>query len=119
LIKASRDGEWVVACLCAEWCGSCREYRDTFDAVARELGAEARFAWIDIEEAPDVMGEIEVESFPSVLIARGDAIVFYGALTPHAATLSSLVRKALAGDMGRVEDAALAGLPARVRDAVA
>ena len=113
------DREWIVACLCAEWCGSCREYRDTFDAVARELGTTARFAWIDIEDTPDVMGEIEVESFPSVLIARGDAIVFYGALTPHASTLSSLVRKALTGEMGRVEDAALAGLPARVREAVA
>jgi thioredoxin-like negative regulator of GroEL len=111
--------EWIVACLCAEWCGSCREYRDTFEAVARALGGQARFAWIDIEEQPDVMGDLEVESFPSLLVMRGDEIAFYGAVTPHASTLEALVRRAIAGDMRRADDPALAGLPARVREAVA
>ena len=26
----------LVACLCAAWCGSCRDYRATFDALSRE-----------------------------------------------------------------------------------
>ena len=109
----------IVACLCAEWCGSCREYRDTFDAVARALGHDARFAWIDIEERPEVMDDLEIESFPTLLVMRGDEIAFYGAVTPHASTLEALARRAMAGQMGRVDDATLAGLPARVREAVA
>ena len=115
----SSNDSWIVACLCAEWCGSCREYRATFDAVARTVGGSARFAWIDIEERPDVMGDLEVESFPSVIVMRGDEIAFYGGVTPHASTLEALVRRALAGQMGRVDDPALAGLPARARAAVA
>jgi thiol-disulfide isomerase/thioredoxin len=109
----------IVACLCAEWCGSCREYRATFNAVAQAIGDAARFAWIDIEERPEVMGDLEIESFPSLLVMRGDEIAFYGAVTPHASTLEALVRRAAAGQLGRVDDPALAGLPARVREAVA
>ena len=108
-----------VACLCAEWCGSCREYRATFEAVARDLAAHARFAWIDIEEEPEVIGDLEVETFPVLLIARGDAIAFYGSVTPHASTLAALVRRAVEGQVGPIDDAALEGLPARVRAAVA
>jgi thioredoxin 1 len=118
-MPAPRADEWIVACLCAEWCGSCREYRATFEAVARELGSQARFAWIDIEDQPGVCADLEVESFPTVLVARGDEIAFYGAVTPHRSTLEALVRRAVAGQMGRVSDAALAGLPARVCEAIA
>jgi thiol-disulfide isomerase/thioredoxin len=110
---------WIVACLCAEWCGSCREYRATFDAAARALGADARFAWIDIEERPEVMDDLDVESFPTLLLMRDDEISFYGPVMPHASALEALVRRALEGKLGRVDDAALAGLPARVRQAVA
>ena len=65
------------------------------------------------------MDDIEVESFPTLLVMRDDEISFYGPLTPHASTLEALVRRALEGQLGRVDDAALAGLPGRVREAVA
>ena len=110
--------EWLVACLCAEWCGSCREYRPPFESVAREMADAARFAWIDIEDEPQVPGDLEIVSFPSLLIARDDEIYFYGAITPQPATLSRLVRRALAGELGVVRDAALAGLAARARAAI-
>ena len=48
-----------VACLCAEWCGTCREYRAAFEAAAG-AASSARFAWIDIEDHPDVAGDLEI-----------------------------------------------------------
>ena len=110
--------EWLVACLCAEWCGSCREYHAAFEAAAREMRGAARFAWIDIEDEPQVPGDLEITEFPSLLIARGDEIAFYGSVTPQAGTLSRLVRRAVAGELGAVRDAALEGLPARARAAI-
>ena len=107
--------EWLVACLCAEWCGSCREYHEVFDAVRAQLGGSARFAWVDIEDHPDVLGSVEVEDFPSLLIARGDDLVFFGSVTPHAATLARLVKTALGGGLGRVLKPQLDGVPARIR----
>ena len=107
--------EWLVVCLCAEWCGSCRDYHAVFDAARARLADRARFAWIDIEDHPDVLGAIEVEDFPALLIARGDEIAFFGSITPHAAALARLVETALAGALGHVKDPRLAGVPARVR----
>ena len=84
--------ECLVACLCAEWCGSCRAYHAVFDAVRARFAAEARFTWIDIEDHPEVLGPVDIEDFPAVLIARGDAIAFFGSIMPHAATVSAMPR---------------------------
>src|SRR3954447_15573990 len=110
---------WLVACLCAEWCGSCRDYRQAFESVAQELADIAQFAWTDIEDQPEVMDDLEIESFPTILIAREAELAFFGPVEPFPAALASLVRRAVAGSLGSVDDAALAELAARVRRAVA
>jgi thioredoxin 1 len=99
----------TVYCLCAAWCGVCREYRAVFDAVAQRM-PETQFAWVDVEDEAAVVDPVEVENFPTVLMARGDAAVFFGTVTPHAATLQRLVEaaSALPGDSGRLPDAATA-----------
>ncbi|HJV63421.1 MAG TPA: thioredoxin family protein [Albitalea sp.] len=107
----------LVAGLCAQWCGTCRDYRPLFDAQAASFGGEARFAWVDVEDHAEVMGAIDVEDFPTLLIARGDEVLFFGTVMPHAQTLARLVRSALDGDLKPVHDPALAGLPRRVREA--
>lgn len=112
---ADPESPWLVACLCAAWCRTCDEYRPTFDALAREIGRDARFAWVDIEDDEDALGGVDVVDFPTLLIARGDVIHFFGPVMPHMQTARQLVQRALQGSLGRVSDAALAGLPARVR----
>jgi thioredoxin 1 len=81
----------LVACLCAQWCGSCREYRSLFDQVAATI-PEYRFVWIDIEDEASVVDSIEVENFPTLLIATADGALFFGPLTPHRETLVRLLR---------------------------
>ena len=81
----------LVACLCAAWCGSCRDYRATFDAIAADF-PEARFVWVDIEDEADLVDPIEVDNFPTLLIAGGAGVTFFGPLTPHRETLVRLVR---------------------------
>jgi thioredoxin 1 len=105
----------LVACLCAQWCGTCRDYRAVFDALRDETGAAARFVWVDIEDEADALGDIDVEDFPTLLVARGDAVLFFGPLTPQPPLLARLVRSALTGDLRAVADARSAGLPAKVR----
>lgn len=81
--------DWLVACLCAGWCGSCRDYRATFAALARERPG-MRFVWVDIEDEADALArfELDIENFPTVLVARGGELRFLGTLLPHAATLA-------------------------------
>ncbi|MFJ2988782.1 thioredoxin family protein [Collimonas sp. NPDC087041] len=68
------DG-WVVACLCAAWCGSCREYFTNFTALAQRH-PQLQFAWIDIEDQADLIGDLDVDNFPTLLIQRGDVVAF-------------------------------------------
>ena len=84
----------LVACLCAEWCGSCREYRPTFDALAKRFAEVADFAWIDIEDESDALGDPDIENFPTLLIAGDDRALFFGAVTPQAQTAERLVQGA-------------------------
>ena len=105
----------LVACLCAAWCRTCDDYRPTFDALAHEFAHEARFVWVDIEDDEDALGGVDVVDFPTLLIARGDRVPFFGAVLPHAQTARQLVQRAVRGELGAVTDVALAGLPARLR----
>jgi thioredoxin 1 len=72
---------WIVACLCAAWCGTCTQYRDNFEALAARH-PDKRFVWIDIEDQADVVGDLDVENFPTLLIQRGDAVAFFGTVLP-------------------------------------
>ena len=56
-----------VACLCADWCGTCREYREGFDRLA-DAHPDICFAWIDIENQADRFDDLDVENFPTILI---------------------------------------------------
>lgn len=80
----------LVACLCAEWCSTCREYRTLFDQLAAQM-AGVRFVWIDIEDDAELVDPIEVEDFPTVLIASRNQAVFFGTVLPHIQTLQRLI----------------------------
>lgn len=72
----------LVVCLCAEWCGTCREYRPGFEALAGKW-PEAAFFWIDVEDEAQWVADLEVENFPTLLIQRGETVLFYGTMLPQ------------------------------------
>jgi thioredoxin 1 len=78
--------EFLVVCLCAEWCGVCREYRSLFEAMAQRFPM-ASFHWLDIESDAEQLGDLEVDNFPTLILKRQQAILFYGAMEPCAAHL--------------------------------
>jgi thiol-disulfide isomerase/thioredoxin len=86
----SGESQWFVACLCADWCDTCRDYQTAFEKVAREIPADA-FVWIDIEDDSDWIGNMEAENFPTILICKGDIPHFFGTLLPHIEQLTKLV----------------------------
>jgi thiol-disulfide isomerase/thioredoxin len=91
----------LVVCLCAEWCGVCRDYRSSFAQVKAAIQADhpqAQFVWLDIEDDADLLHPLDdVDDFPTLLIAVAGAPRFFGPLTPQQQTLERLVRS-LAGD---------------------
>jgi thioredoxin reductase (NADPH) len=86
---------FLVACLCAAWCKTCTEFRGTFDKLAKE-NTDAKFVWLDVEDDGALVGDIDIENFPTLAVFRGDTPLFYGVTMPQegvvARTLASLQR---------------------------
>ena len=102
----------VIACLCAEWCGTCRGYRAIFDALQMEF-PEDRFVWLDVE---DEEVEVVVDTFPTLMVSRGNTVQFFGPVLPHAEHASRLLQ-ALGEENGPSPNAAEAEpLFAHLRD---
>lgn len=88
------EREFIVACFCAEWCGTCREYQEGFDKLVAQF-PDVGFFWVDIENTELKIADWDVENFPSILIQRSDMVLFWGPMLPHhqilAQTLASLM----------------------------
>ncbi|MBV7460557.1 MULTISPECIES: thioredoxin family protein [unclassified Acidovorax] len=87
---AATPGGWWAVCLCAAWCGTCGIYRPLFDELAR-AHPDVRFEWVDIEDESDLAGDLDVETFPTLLIADGERALFLGPLLPQAPVLARLL----------------------------
>lgn len=86
----SEPASWWVVCLCAAWCGVCREWQPTFAAQAR-ANPHLRFAWVDVEDEDDAMGDVDIETFPTLLVARGDQVLFLGPIPPSSTQFTRLL----------------------------
>ena len=88
---ALADQRWIVACLCASWCNTCSDYRAVFDALAARH-PDKFFLWIDIEDQADVVGDLDIQSFPTLLIQCDDVVAFFGATLPDPGLAHRLVQ---------------------------
>ncbi|UYO92861.1 thioredoxin family protein [Pollutimonas sp. M17] len=91
LHRLQDGGGLTVACYCAAWCDTCSEYRPQFQALAEKWPAHA-FVWIDIEENPELLGDEDVENFPTLLIQSPEGNLFFGTMLPHIGHLDRLIR---------------------------
>lgn len=68
----------------------CREWEPLFAQQAR-LHPGLQFAWVDIEDEAQALGDVDVETFPTVLVARGNEVFFLGAIPPNPAQFARLL----------------------------
>lgn len=81
ILSPDHAEKWIVACLCADWCDVCKQYQAAFHGMA-DSNPHACFVWIDIEDHADLVGDLDVENFPTLLIQQGDTVHFFGAVLP-------------------------------------
>jgi thioredoxin-like negative regulator of GroEL len=81
---------WQVLCLCADWCGTCREWRPQLLAQAAQMPGVG-FGWVDVEDQANAVGDLEIQTFPTLLIAQGSRVRFLGPVLPAAAAITRLL----------------------------
>lgn len=86
----------TVICLCADWCGTCRDYRPVFDALQAALPVHG-FVWVDIEDEADGVGDLDIETFPTLVVSAGDRLLFAGPVLPRQADGQRLLESLNAG----------------------
>jgi thioredoxin 1 len=80
---------WVFG-LCAQWCGVCRDWRTVFDATAARHPGE-RFVWIDVEDEDELVGDLDIETFPTLLVGTAQRVLFFGTVLPSPELLTRLL----------------------------
>lgn len=105
-----------IACLCAAWCRTCESYQQVFEAACAELPQDGlQVRWIDIEDEAELIGDLDIETFPTLLIADDAQVRFAGPLTPQPETLRRVLRAHLADARPMPVENAYVELAARLR----
>ncbi|MBI1835170.1 MAG: thioredoxin family protein [Burkholderiales bacterium] len=81
---------WLISCLCAAWCDTCASYRSPFDQL-QERHPDKCFAWVDIEDHADMISDLDIENFPTILIQFEDRVLFLGTTLPDANIVDRLI----------------------------
>lgn len=81
----------IVACYCAAWCDTCKLYQPRFAQLSQEHTLHT-FVWIDIEDHPELLGDEDVENFPTILVERNGQALFFGTMLPHIQQLDRLLQ---------------------------
>jgi thioredoxin 1 len=84
-----------IACLCAAWCRLCDDYAKVVEQVKPGFdapGVRLRWHWIDIEDEAELLGDLDIETFPTWVIADAEQVRFAGPVEPQPETLRRLLR---------------------------
>jgi thioredoxin 1 len=93
-----------VVCLCADWCGTCRDYRPAFETLT-EAQPDWRMRWVDVEDFEAVLDELDITTFPMILIVDGNgALCFAGPVSPQPGMLQCLCQTAQLGSLRATEE---------------
>lgn len=81
----------TVACLCADWCGTCRGYQAQLQAEAQRF-PDTAFLWLDVEAEAELVGDLDIETFPCLLVQAEGQVLFFGPVLPGIGALERLLR---------------------------
>ena len=90
------DAPLLVACLCAAWCRTCDGLRPAIEDWARTR-ADLALVWLDVEDDAELVEDMEVENFPTILVQRGAETLFFGPVPPRVSNVERVVEATARG----------------------
>ncbi len=71
------NGTPVIVDFSATWCGACRSYEPTFEAVAKKFQGQATFYHVDVDDCSSLAGRYVERYVPSTFIFDAQGNVVY------------------------------------------
>ena len=100
----------VIVDFWAPWCGPCRMFAPTFEAVSEEY-PNVVFAKLNTEDQQELAASFNIRSIPTLMVFREKVIVFSQAGMLPKAGFEQVVQKSLELDMVKVHAEIAAEVP--------
>ena len=95
------NNEFVIVDFWAPWCGPCRSFAPTYEAVSNDH-PDVVFAKVNTEDEQEIAGHFQIRSIPTLMIFRDKIIIFSEAGALPESGFRELVKKAGDLDMDEV-----------------
>lgn len=95
------DNDIVIVDFWAPWCGPCKSFAPTYEAVSEKY-PNVTFAKVNTEEEQEIAGYFQIRSIPTLMVFREQIIIFSQAGALPGQALEQVVQGAQALDMDKV-----------------
>ena len=104
------NNDVVIVDFWAPWCGPCRMFAPTFEAVSEDH-PNVLFAKLNTEDQQELAASFNIRSIPTLMVFREKIIVFSQAGMLPKAAFEQVIQKSLELDMAKVHAEIAAEVP--------